>query len=277
MDPKGEKTPSKQSRHEMIPNCQTPPNQAVEKNNGCRTPTNPSPDRSRFCRTPTTDSSPKKKSSDDATPTRVLRPRGGQPGREVDMGESRQLRSSPRLSNSSNKNSSPNKVVNSATSKDVKNKHLNSEKTRDEKSAKRASRAKTHSTSSSPVAGISKCGTGASSFLGNLIRSSPDDKTKDKEKRPSVQTIEKTRLGLKTRDLQLDSSGESSGKENQAPESLATEESVTRSGLRSRVLRVTQPLPDESRIESKEICSRKGKRDVNIPRSTGWPIRAVHL
>ena len=66
------------------------------------------------------------------------------------MGESRQLRSSPRLSNSSNKNSSPNKVVDSATSKDVKNKRLNSEKTRDEKSAKRASRAKTHSTSSSP-------------------------------------------------------------------------------------------------------------------------------
>ena len=168
------------------------------------------------------------------------------------MGESRQLRSSPRLSNSSDKNSSPNKVVNSATSKDVKNKHLNSEKTRDEKSAKRASRAKTHSTSSSPIAGSSKCGTGASSFLGSLIRSSPDDKTKDREKRPSVQTIEKTRLGLKTRNLQLDSSDESSGKENQAPESLATEEGVTRSGLRSRVPRVTQPLPDESRIESKD-------------------------
>ena len=252
VDPEGEKTPTKQIRQEIIPKCQTPPDQTLEENNGCRTPTNPSPDRTRACHTPSTDPFPKKKSSDDGTPIRELRPRGGQAGREADVGESRQLRSSPRLSNSSNKNSSPNKVVDNATSKDAKNKRLSSEKIREEKSAKRASRAKAHSTSSSPVAGSSNCGTGASSFLGNSVRSSPDDKTKEREKRRSVQSIEKTCLGLRACDLQQDSSDESSGKENQAPESLATEESVTRSSLRSRASRVTQQRPHESRIESKD-------------------------
>ena len=252
MDRDGEKTPSKQNTQETIPNYQTPPDQALEENNVCRTPTNPSPGKSRACHTPTTDSSPKKKSSDDGTPTRVLRPRGGQAGREVDMGESRRLRSSPRLSNSSNRKSSPSKVEDKATSKDVKNKRLSSDKTHDEISAKRVSRAKTTSTSSNPVVGSSKCATDASSFRDNLIHSSPDDKPKEGEKRPSVQTIEKARVGLRTRNLQQDSSEESSGKENHAPESLATEENVTRSSLRSRASRVTQQLPDERRIESKD-------------------------
>ena len=218
LDQDGEKTPSKQNRQEIIPNCQTPPAQALEENNGCNTPTNPSPDGSDACHTPTTNSSPKKKSSDDGTPTRVLRSRGGQTDLEVHMGVSRQLRSSPRLSNSSNKNSSPNKVVDSATSKDVKNKRLSSEKTRDEKSAKRAPRAKAHTPA-------------ASSFLDN-------HKSKEGKERPSVQNIEERRVGLKTRERQQDSSDESSGKENHAPESLAIEENVTRS--------------DESRIESKD-------------------------
>lgn len=270
VDPEGEKTPSKQITQEIIPNCQTPPNQTLEVNSGCYTPTNPSPDRSHVCHIPTTDSSTKKKSTDDGISARVLRPRGDQAGREVDMSESRQLRSSPRLSNSSNTSSSPNKVVDSATSKDVKNKRLSSEKTSDEKSAKRASRPKAHSTSSSPVAGSSKCGTGASSLPSNLIHLSPDDKPKEREKRSSAQSIEKTRLGLRARDLQQDSSDESSGKENQAPESLATEENVTRSTLRSRASRVTQPVPDENRIESKDQVQsqdnvkEESKREVQL-------------
>ena len=175
------------------------------------------------------------------------------------MGESRQLRSSPRLSNSSNKSSSPNKVVNSAASKDVKNKRLSSERTRHEKSAKRAPHGKTHSTLSSPVAGGSKCSTGAPSFLDN-------DKSKEGEKRPSVQNIEKTRVGLRTRERREDSSDENSGKENHAPESLAVEENVTRSSLRSGASRVTQQLPNKNKdqVESQENAKEESKHGVQM-------------
>ena len=162
------------------------------------------------------------------------------------MGESRQLRSSPRLSNSSNKTSSPGKVVDSATSKDGKKKRLSSEKTRDEKSAKRAIRVKSHSTSSRPVAGSSKCSTG---------HSSPDNKIKEAKKTSFVENVRETHAGVRTREPQQDSSDESSGKENHDPEALATEDNVTR--LRSRASRVTQ-------VESQENAEEEPKQEVQM-------------
>lgn len=242
-DRDGKKTPSKQNRREVIPNCQTPPQQALGENNACCTPTNPSHDRNHACRTPTTDSSPKKKSTDDGTPTRVLRPRDGQAGHEVEVGESRQLRSSPRLSSSSNKVSSTSKVEGSTTSKDGKKKRLSSEKTRGEKFMKQATRVKSLSTSSSPVAGSSKYGTG---------HLSPDDKIKEINTKSFVQNVEETRAGVRTRAHEQDSSDESSGKENHNPEALATEDNVTRLSYQSRASRVTQQRSDENRAENKD-------------------------
>jgi len=244
-DRDGTKTPSKQNGREVIPNCQTPPDQALEENKVCCTPTNPSPDRSHACRTPTTDSSPKKKSTDDGTPTRVLRPRDSQAGHEVEVGESRQLRTSPRLSSSSNKTSSTGKVVDSTTSKDGKKKRLSSEKTRGEKFTRQAARGKSLLTSSSPVAGSSKYGTG---------HLSPNDKIKEIQvnTKSFVLSVEETRAGVRTRAHEQDSSDESSGKENHNPEALATEDNVTRLSYRSRTSRVTQQRSDENRAENKD-------------------------
>ena len=159
------------------------------------------------------------------------------------MDESRQLRSSPRLSSSSNKTSSTSKAEGSTTSKDGKKKRLSSEKTRGEKFTRQAARGKSLSTSSSPVAGSSKYGTG---------HSSPGDKIKEISTKSFVQNVQETRAGVRTRAHEQDSSDESSGKENHNPEALATEDIVTRLSYRSRASRVTQQRSDENRAENKD-------------------------
>ena len=261
MDRDEEKTPTKKNRHETIPNCQTPPDQTPKENIDCHTPTKPFPERRRAFSTPTTDSSPEKKSTDDNTPTRVLRPRGEQAVCEAEIVESRQLRSSPRLLNSLNEKKSPGKVVDTAEGKGIKQKRLSLEKTSDETSVKRTTRAKTHSTSSSSVGEGSRRSKSVSSpSQEELIHQSPKNKRAEGKKRSPVQNVGEKRSDVNARTLQQDSFDESSGKENHDPKSLVAEDNETCSRLRSGATRLTQKHADAQEESKQDVQKESPKR-----------------
>lgn len=273
------KTPPKKNKNETLPNCQTPPDQTPKDNTGFRTPTNTTPKKSSRGRTPTTDSSPEKKSAAEDTLTRVLRRRSSPATREDRMVESRQSRSSPRQSNSSNENES--KAGDSARGKGLKEKRLSSEKTSDESSVKRTTRAKTRSTSPSPVTECSRRGDSSPSQE-ELIGQSTKTKLAEGKQKSLTQNAEKKRADVRARARQQDSSDESSGKENHDPESTAVEDNVTRSGLRSGAARVTQQLEEKSTekndsVESQVDTQKEPEENVQIESPKKTSLRSATI
>ena len=274
-----EKTPSKHNNQEMLPEHQTPPEQALKENEGYHTPTNPSPER-RSCRTSTTDSTPEKKSTDNDSPTRVLRPRSSKVSCEVEVVESGELRSSPRLSES--KNSSPScKVVDKHKGGKVRERRLNSEQTREKASAEQVPNARTRSTSFSHVATCSKRGKSAPSPSQEVMnRQSPEHKSTGGKRPSPVQHAEKKRADVRTRTPQQESSGESSSKENQEPASnvfhpeTVDEENVTRSRLRSsRQHSDENGVENKNQVKSKADSQDESRREVQVGSSKRTRLR----
>ena len=274
-----EKTPSKHNNQEMLPEHQTSPEQALKENEGYHTPTNPSPER-RSCRTSTTDSTPEKKSTDNDSPTRVLRPRSSKVSCEVEVVESGELRSSPRLSES--KNSSPScKVVDKHKGGKVRERRLNSEQTREKASAEQVPNAPTRSSSFSHVTTCSKRGKSASSPSQEVMnRQSPEHKSTGGKRRSPVQHAEKKRADVRTRTPQQESSGESSSKENQEPASnvfhpeTVDEENVTRSRLRSsRQHSDENGVENKNQVKSKADSQDESRREVQVGSSKRTRLR----
>lgn len=201
------------------------------------------------------------------------------------MVETRQLRSSPRLSNSLNEKNSPGNVVDIAEGEGVKKKRLSLEKTSDETSVKRTSRAITHSTWSSSVGEGPRCGKGAfSPSQEELIHQSLKNKPAEGKKRSPVQNVDKKSVDVRARARQQDSSDESSGKENHDPESLVdcqskqrmdTEENVTGSRLRSGATRVTQQHADEGGVESHADAQGESEKDVHMESPKRTSLRSA--
>ena len=210
-----QKTPPKESRKEISPNCHTP-----DKGTDCHTPANPSPERKDAFHTPSTHLSPEKGLDDDGTPTRVLRSRSGR--NDVQVVESRELRSSPRTPNALKEKSSSGKELGTSKRNKVK-KGSGSENTSDEGSERQRTHVKTRSTSSSPAAACSVRGKGTSCAQEELINhSSGGTRSVRGKKRSPVHgnevRVEESREGVRKRRSQQDSPDESSSKENYVPE-----------------------------------------------------------
>ena len=216
MDHDEQKTPPKENRKEI---SHTP-----DKGADCHTPTNPSPERKDAFHTPSTHLSPEKALDDDGTPTRVLRSRSGR--NDVQVVESRELRSSPKTPNALKEKSSSWKELGTCKRNQAK-KGSSSENTSDGGSEKQRTHVKTRSTSSSPDAACSVRGKGT-----------------------SCAQDEESREGVRKRRSEEDSLDESSSKEDYDPELVVeareretadAEGHVTRPDVRSGTTRGSEP------------------------------------
>ena len=247
MDRDEQKTPPKESKKEISPNCHTP-----DKGTDCHTPTNPSPERKDAFHTPSTHLSPEKGLDDDGTPTRVLRSKSGR--NDVQVVESRELRSSPRTPNALKEKSSSGKELGTSKRNKAK-KGSSSENTSDGGSERQRTHVKTRSTSSSPAAACSVRGKGTSCAQEELINhSSGGTRSIRGQKSPPVHgkevSVEESRESVRKGRSQEDSSDESSSKENndlelvvevQESETANAEGHVRRPNVRSGTTRGSDP------------------------------------
>ena len=280
------KTPTKHNTPDISPDSQTPADHTPDKKNECYTPTNPSPGNTSRCQTFTSHSSPKKTSSDDDTPARVLR--SGRAKSDTSIAEKRSSRSSPRTPNALKEKK--NEELCTTEQKFVKTKELNLEKSGNESPKKRTLLAKTPSTLSSPVAGRSNSGKAASGVQEEQDSHVPA-KTTLKKKSPNRENqADAAEACLKTQRRQSVSSGESSSKENQDPdaqvdhsvETADYEEHMGQSMLRSKTILNDHQLhrnevcvERESRVEAKTVEEGELNQDVEMACSKRSSLRSA--
>ena len=246
----------------MIPVYQTPPDQGFKENEGCQTPINPSPERP-VCRTSATNSTPERNCTDYDTPRKTSGRRIGKGSFEVKEAERRELRSSPRRSES--KTNSPGEDASARTVGYFRERRVNLVKTSVRTASERVTNTRVRSSSLSPTATCSKSDKYASS------PASREDLEKSQSKRRKrvspAQNVEKKSADAKMHTHEQGSSGEDGSKVNQQPKSSVfrcnmascDEDSVVRTKLRPRrphsdrgevdLVKCKANSSDESRLE----------------------------
>ena len=246
----------------MIPVYQTPPDQGFKENEGCQTPINPSPERP-VCRTSATNSTPERNCTDYDTPRKKSGRRIGKGSFEVKEAERRELRSSPRRSES--KTNSPGEGASTRTVGYFRERRVNLVKTSVKIASERVTNTRVRSSSFSPTATCSKSDKYASS------PASREDLEKSQSKRRKrvspVQNVEEKSADAKMHTHEQGSSGEDGSKVNQQPKSSVfrcnmascDEDSVVRTKLRPRrphsdrgevdLVKCKASSSDESRLE----------------------------
>ena len=246
----------------MIPVYQTPPDQGFKENEGCQTPINPSPERP-VCRTSATNSTPERNCTDYDTPRKTSGRRISKGSFEVKETERRELRSSPRRSES--KTNSPGEDASARTVGYFRERRVNLVKTSVKTASERVTNTRVRSSSLSPTATCSKSDKYASS------PASREDLEKSQSKRRKrvspAQNVEKKSADAKMHTHEQGSSGEDGSKVNQQPKSSVfrcnmascDEDSVVRTKLRPRrphsdrgevdLVKCKASSSDESRLE----------------------------
>ena len=231
----------------MIPVYQTPPDQGFKENEGCQTPINPSPERP-VCRTSATNSTPERNCTDYDTPRKTSGRRIGKGSFEVKEAERRELRSSPRRSES--KTNSPGEDASARTVGYFRERRVNLVKTSVKTASERVTNTRVRSSSLSPTVTCSKSDKYASS------PASREDLEKSQSKRRKrvspAQNVAKKSADAKMHTHEQGSSGEDGSKVNQQPKSSVfrcnmascDEDSVVRTKLRPR-----RPYSDRGEVD----------------------------
>ena len=259
----------------MIPVYQTPPDQGFKENEGCQTPINPSPERP-VCRTSATNSTPERNCTDYDTPRKTSGRRIGKGSFGVKEAERRELRSSPRRSES--KTNSLGEDASARTVGYFRERRVNLVKTSVKTASERVTNTRVRSSSLSPTATCSKSDKYASS------PASREDLEKSQSKRRKrvspAQNVEKKSADAKMHTHEQGSSGEDGSKVNQQPKSSVfrcnmascDEDSVVRTKLRPRrpysdrgevdLVKCKANSSDESRLELQHNLGRTRLRQA---------------